>query len=145
MSGTAVIEFLRIRIQAPNEQTAQRLDACKASNVAIDTRHDLFGIAAFCRVCADQADKMRDPHPRRQTFATDVAEREDQTFIRLLDTEEIARQMTNRKDLTRYVETAVSHQTRRTQSTMHLCGFEDRSVQLSVILLQLLQAFFKCH
>jgi hypothetical protein len=43
--------------------------------------------------------------------------------------------MTNCKDLARHIETAVSHQTRRTQSPVHLCGFEDRSVQLSVILL----------
>jgi hypothetical protein len=82
---------------------------------------------------SQQTDQMRDPHSRRESFAADVAEREHETIARLLDTHEIARQVTHCKDLSRNIERTMSHQTRRAQATMNLRCFEDRSVQLSVI------------
>src|ERR1044072_4249871 len=135
MSGAKVIQLLRIRIQSCDKQTAQRLDAGETSNVAIDTGDNRLRIAALCSVCANQTNEMCNPHPRGQTFAADIAKRQYETITRLFDTKEVTRQMTNCKNLARHIETAVSYQSLRTQSTMHLRGFEDRSVQLSVILL----------
>src|SRR5262249_23594624 len=108
----------------------------QTSHVAIHSGDNRFRIAVARRVRTNQADQVSDPHSRGESFAADVAEREHQTFIRLFDTEEIARQMTNGKNLARHIERSVTHETRRTQTPVYLCGFEDRSVQLRVIALQ---------
>jgi hypothetical protein len=82
---------------------------------------------------AQQTDEVRDPHSGRESFAADIAEREHQTIARLFNAHEIARQVTHSKDLSRNIERAVTHTTRRAQATMNLRRFENRSVQLSVI------------
>jgi hypothetical protein len=76
---------------------------------------------------------MRDPHSGGEPFATDVTERQHETVGRLFNTDKIARQVTHCEDLTRNIERSVLYQTGCTQTTMHLRGFEDRNVQLSVI------------
>jgi hypothetical protein len=79
---------------------------------------------------------MRHPHSRCESFTTDVAKRKHQAIRPFFNTEEVARQMAHCENLARNIESSVTHKTRRTQSPMHLCGLEDRSVQLRVISLE---------
>src|SRR5688500_19653423 len=78
---------------------------------------------------------MRHPHPCRESFATDVTKREDQTAVGFFNCEEITRQMTNGEDLARNVERTVMNQTRCTQAPAYFRGLEDRGVQIRVIFL----------
>src|SRR6185369_2298730 len=102
-----------------------------------------FWSGARGRVGAQQTDQVCDPHSCRQTFAANITERQHEAVGRLFDTDEIARQVTHCKDLSRHLEGSMSHQTRRTQTTMHLRCFKDRSVQLSVISLQRLELLLR--
>src|SRR6185369_6770154 len=128
MSGTTVVQPPGDRIESCDKQRAQRLYRRQTSRVAIDSADNRFRISAGRRVRAKQTNQGRDPHARGESFAADVAKRQDQTVARLFDTKKVSGQMTNGKDLTRHVETAVTHKTRRTQSPVHLRRFEDRSV-----------------
>src|SRR5688572_31106043 len=93
-------------------------------------------IAVGGRVSANQSDQVRHPHAGGEPFAADVAEREHQTAIGLLNREEITRQVTDGEDLAGDVERSVTNERRRTQTPVYLCCFEDRGVQFSVIFLQ---------
>src|SRR5512134_3731338 len=133
MSRATVIELARLRIQSRHKKRAQRLNRRHARHVAIHSTDNRFRIAANSRVRANQTDEMCDPHPRGESLATDVAQREHESVRRLFDTEKISRQMSNCKNLARNFESAMAHKTRRTQSPVHLCSLEDRSVELRVI------------
>jgi hypothetical protein len=100
---------------------------------------DRFRVAVRSGVRSQQADEMRDPHSRREALAANVAECQHQTLTRLFNAEEIARQMPHGENLARNVEHTVTHEARRAQSPVHLCRLEDRSVQLRVIALKLLE------
>ena len=85
---------------------------------------------------ANQTDQMCNPHSSRESFAADVTQSQHQAFAGFLNAEKISRQVAHSEDLTRNIDIAAPHNTRRAQTSMHLRGFEDRSVQLRVILLQ---------
>jgi hypothetical protein len=76
---------------------------------------------------------MANPHSRGQSFAADIAKRQNQAFIRFVYGEEIAGQVTHCEDLARNVERFVMNGTRRAQTSMHLRGFEDRGVQFGIL------------
>src|SRR5437763_13696672 len=79
---------------------------------------------------------MRGPHSRRQAFAADVTDREDDAVVRFFHGEEITGQVAHGENLAGDFEISVTNQTRRAQTTVYLCRFENRGVQFSVILLQ---------
>src|SRR5688500_12640408 len=87
---------------------------------------------------------MRHPHPCRESFATDVTKREDQTAVGFFNCEEITRQMTNGEDLARNVERTVMNQTRCTQAPVYFRCLEDRGVQIRVIFLKCFKFLFEC-
>src|SRR5436190_23502860 len=86
---------------------------------------------------------MTHPHAGGETFAANVAEREHCAFVCLLDGEEVTRQMPHRKDLAGDVERSIMHQARRTQTTVHLRGFEDGGVQFRVLMLKRFELEFE--
>jgi len=79
---------------------------------------------------------MRGPHPGGQTFAANVAEREDDAVIRLFNRKEISRQMTDGEDLAGDFKILVMQLARRAKTPMDLRSFEDCGVQLGVVFLQ---------
>ena len=79
---------------------------------------------------------MRGPHPGCQTFAADVAQRKDYAAARLLHREKVTGQVTNGENFAGNFEVAVPDQTRGTQAPVHLRSFEERGVQIDVILLK---------
>src|SRR5690242_19332196 len=117
MSGTAIVESTSDRIQSRHKQTTQWLDCRQACNTTIYTRNNTLRITADRGVRANQADEMSHPHAGGQTFAANIAKRKHQTVARLFDAKEISRQVTNCEDLARDIESAMTHQTWRTQSS----------------------------
>lgn len=79
---------------------------------------------------------MRGPHPSRQAFATDVTQRKNYSAARLLDREKVTGQMANGENFAGNPEVASTDQTRGAQTPVHLRSLEDRSVQISSILLK---------
>src|SRR5947208_1915164 len=84
----------------------------------------------------DQPHEMCGPHARGQSFATDITEREYYSAVRMPDGEKITGQMAHGKNLTGNFKVAVTDQARGTKPAVHLSRFEDRRVQLRIILLQ---------
>src|SRR5262249_42686312 len=79
------------------------------------------------------------PHPRSQTLAADVAQREHRVAVVLLDAEEVTGHVSGRKRFARNLKVAVAHEVWSAQPTIHLRSLKEPSVQISIVLPELSQ------
>src|SRR5262249_37979243 len=83
---------------------------------------------------AEQPQKQRDPHPRGQTLAADVAQREHRVAIVLVDAEEVAGHVSGRERFARNLKIAVAHEGWSAEPPVYLRPLKEPSTQLSVVL-----------
>src|SRR5262245_66243083 len=77
---------------------------------------------------------MSGPHTGSQTMDTDVTQREEYVTDRLLYGEKVAGQVANGENFAGNLEVVTPNQTRGAQAPVRLGGFEERGVQIGVIL-----------
>src|SRR5262245_2288611 len=88
---------------------------------------------------AKQPEKKRNPHPRSQPLAADVAQREHRGAVVLVDAEEVTGHVSGRKRFARNLKLAVTHEVWSAKPPVDLRSLKEPSVQISVVLPELSQ------
>jgi hypothetical protein len=78
---------------------------------------------------------MGKPHRGRKPFASNITDCEYEIAIQLQQADEIAREMTHRKDLACDVIRTCSKITRTTEFSLHMSGFVHRPAKILVLML----------
>ena len=124
------------RIEPCQEQAGQRRHRRHTAKVAVHTGGDCLRLSARCGVRGNQPGQISGPHSGCQTFAADVTQGKDYAAARLLDGEKVTGHMANGESFTGNLEVVVPDQARRAEAPVYLRSFDNRRVQVGVILLK---------
>ena len=98
MSSIAICDLACGRVQPDQKQSTQRDLQVRAQKIMINGNERGRRIATSREVQLDRGDQMRKPHRGRQTFASDISNREYQVIFKVKNTYEVARKMAHREN-----------------------------------------------
>src|SRR5207247_11449334 len=96
MSSIAICDLACGRVQPDQKQSTQRDLQVRAQKIMINGNERGRRIATSREVQLDRGDQMRKPHRGRQTFASDISNREYQDSFKLKNTYEDGQKMVQR-------------------------------------------------
>ncbi len=136
MSRIAVCNLASVQRDSSQEQTGQRRFQTSLQQIAIDGSQRRCRASQRRDLHLDHAHYMGEPHPGGQSLSGDIADSEHQAAIKLKYADEVARQMTDGKNLAGDLKGLAAKKARAAEFSLHLGGFIHGAPQVVVFAAQ---------